>query len=305
MSPPGSHWGCDSLSILCLQVGPVPSVAASRGLRQGGTAVAPLALSLMRSTVLAILLLIPPLAGCAHAESETEARPWGALGGAGGGPSRPPQAGGGAGDDSVLRDAADPGEWPDVGTRDVAATGGAAGDPASGGNGGSSTGGTNDDAGPTGGTGGSSTGGSAGTGGGTGGPGGAAGASGMGGSGGAIPTSWACRVEYYDEGVVGYCDCGCGAPDPDCAGGCTDPGCSDPACDYCHDQGGADVACVGGSVWMCPPQHYGEGSPQYCDCGCGKPDPDCGGGGCTDPACYDSACMYCHAVSGAEIPCGP
>jgi hypothetical protein len=263
-------------------------------------------LRLMRSTVLAILLLIPPMVGCAHAESETDARPWGASGGAGGGPSRPPQAGGGAVDDPILRDAADPGDWPDVGTRDVAATGGAAGEPASGGSGGSATGGIGGDAGTTGETGGSSTGGIGGTGG-TGGTatGGAAGVSGTGGSGGAIPTNWACRVEFYDEGVVGYCDCGCGAPDPDCAGGCTDPGCSDPACDYCHDQGGADVACAGGSVWTCPPQHYDEGASQYCDCGCGKPDPDCGGGGCTQPECYDPACMYCHVVSGAEIPCGP
>jgi hypothetical protein len=256
----------------------------------------------MRLTSYVMLLLtVSTMAGCAHAESETEARPGGEFGGAGGGPSRPPQAGGGVDEDSIQRDAADPGDWPDVGTRDAAATGGAGGDPASGGNGGGSTGGTGEaDGGTTGGTGAGSTGDAGG-----GSTGGTGGIGGTGGTGGAIPSNWACRDEYYDEGVVGYCDCGCGAPDPDCAGGCTDPGCSDSACDYCHDQGGVDIACEGGSVWTCPPQHYDEGSPQYCDCGCGKPDPDCGGGGCTDPECYDSACMYCHAVSGAEIPCGP
>ncbi len=255
----------------------------------------------MRSTLLAAILLIPPMVGCAHAESETEARPWGASG-TGGGPSRPPSSAGGADDGSVLRDAGDPGAWPDVGTRDVAASGGASGQPASGGSGGGSAGASDDDGGAAGGSGGSAGMGGAG---GASGTGGSAGPGGMAGAGGSIPTSWACRVEYYDEGVVGYCDCGCGAPDPDCVGGCTDPGCSDAACDYCHDLGGADVACVGGTVWTCPPQHYDEGASQYCDCGCGKPDPDCGGGGCTQPECYDPACMYCHAVTGSEIPCGP
>ncbi len=56
--------------------------------------------------------------------------------------------------------------------------------------------------------------------------------------------TWTCPAEAYADGA--RCDCGCGAPDPDCSMlGCVEPGCSDPACspDGCHDPFGRTVAC--------------------------------------------------------------
>lgn len=55
---------------------------------------------------------------------------------------------------------------------------------------------------------------------------------------------WTCPKAAYGDGS--RCDCGCGAPDPDCSLlGCTEPGCSDPACseDGCHDPFGRTVTC--------------------------------------------------------------
>jgi hypothetical protein len=40
------------------------------------------------------------------------------------------------------------------------------------------------------------------------------------------PTGWVCTAAWY--GTDDGCDCGCGIPDPDCAGGgCIAPGCDD------------------------------------------------------------------------------
>ncbi|HKU36869.1 MAG TPA: hypothetical protein VJR89_01945 [Polyangiales bacterium] len=56
--------------------------------------------------------------------------------------------------------------------------------------------------------------------------------------------TWHCSAEAYADGS--RCDCGCGAPDPDCSMlGCIEPGCWDEACstDGCHDPFGRTVAC--------------------------------------------------------------
>ena len=56
--------------------------------------------------------------------------------------------------------------------------------------------------------------------------------------------NWACPKAAYGDGHV--CDCGCGAPDPDCSGyGCSEPGCRDAMCsrDGCHDPFGRSVPC--------------------------------------------------------------
>lgn len=52
--------------------------------------------------------------------------------------------------------------------------------------------------------------------------------------GGAPPAQWACSPSYFRSGDG--CDCGCGAPDPDCGtAACTAPGCSALGCQYCHN----------------------------------------------------------------------
>jgi hypothetical protein len=57
-----------------------------------------------------------------------------------------------------------------------------------------------------------------------------------------IPPTWKCSPYYY--GSNDGCDCGCGAPDPDCGNqGCTEATCTDGTCDYCYDGGGRTISC--------------------------------------------------------------
>lgn len=54
--------------------------------------------------------------------------------------------------------------------------------------------------------------------------------------------SWSCDPAAYASGDG--CDCGCGAEDPDCAGGgCETPGCRNDVCETCHDPYGRVVPC--------------------------------------------------------------
>ena len=60
-----------------------------------------------------------------------------------------------------------------------------------------------------------------------------------------------CLRWYCDEDRFGSddgCDCGCGAPDPDCedGGGCTQVGCMEDACETCHDPFGRESPCPPG-----------------------------------------------------------
>jgi hypothetical protein len=49
------------------------------------------------------------------------------------------------------------------------------------------------------------------------------------------PPSWTCNPAYF--GVADGCDCGCGAPDPDCSGP------ESAACDFCDDTGSCAQDC--------------------------------------------------------------
>jgi hypothetical protein len=90
------------------------------------------------------------------------------------------------------------------------------------------------------------------------------------------PPEWTCDSFPYADGSS--CDCGCGAYDPDCRGTTT------AACDSCWGCGGecpdridpTDIsACLPPPVgWTCPDDRYWDYN--YCDCGCGILDPDCG-----------------------------
>lgn len=116
----------------------------------------------------------------------------------------------------------------------------------------------------------------------------------------------ACATEYY--GLDGLCDCGCGAPDLDCAAGegCTERGCVADGCEVCHN-GSLNGVCY---AWTCAASARGTGD--GCDCGCGAPDPDCGGwpipGGCLEPGCSvpptdATQCDTCHDPYGREVAC--
>jgi hypothetical protein len=89
------------------------------------------------------------------------------------------------------------------------------------------------------------------------------------------PAGWTCSPLYYRDGTI--CDCGCGAPDPDCLETTAE------ACDYCNDPGSCTTDCtdideLDNSTcdipgWTCDPGSYSDGT--LCDCGCGVVDPDC------------------------------
>jgi hypothetical protein len=116
---------------------------------------------------------------------------------------------------------------------------------------------------------------------------------------------WSCDVSFYDDG---YCDCGCGTEDPDCAGvggGCSDPGCEAAECEYCSLDGSYTDVCGAEprdtpDGWICDPSYYEDG---VCDCGCGALDVDCDGDGCAEPNCKTAACVYCSNGAGSVTLC--
>jgi hypothetical protein len=113
-------------------------------------------------------------------------------------------------------------------------------------------------------------------------------------------TTGTCDFTIY--GLDGLCDCGCGAPDPDCGAdlGCATPLCAAEGCDVCHGSGDNLNACLS---WTCAKSAYADGA--RCDCGCGAPDPDCSLLGCAEPGCSDPACSPdgCHDPFGRTVPC--
>jgi hypothetical protein len=103
------------------------------------------------------------------------------------------------------------------------------------------------------------------------------------------PAGWTCAEALWADG---YCDCGCSALDVDCTGfSCQQPGCIADRCEACFDADGAWRPCTADpnpDDWTCGPQSRMNDS--LCDCGCGIPDPDCDGSGCTEPGCRKVAC---------------
>ncbi|HKP59925.1 MAG TPA: hypothetical protein VJV78_24540 [Polyangiales bacterium] len=124
-------------------------------------------------------------------------------------------------------------------------------------------------------------------------------------------SGWTCHDAHYGTGDG--CDCGCGVHDPDCGEadqGCTGPNCQNDRCDYCHSGSGdphADnnyILCSPG--WTCGSATDPAWSGDECDCGCGKPDPDCRKAerlGCTDSGCKTQACEYCNGSGQARATC--
>lgn len=106
------------------------------------------------------------------------------------------------------------------------------------------------------------------------------------------PSTWYCSNSLYSDGKV--CNCGCGAPDPDCKDDTLD------SCDSCSDSGSCahdkcpssidpsdNSTCYVPPEWTCGDFNYGD---QFCDCGCGAPDPKC-----KDQT--DASCDFCTGLS--------
>jgi hypothetical protein len=105
------------------------------------------------------------------------------------------------------------------------------------------------------------------------------------------PSAWTCAAERFD--TLDGCDCGCGAIDPDCAAGCSEPGCRAPSCDHCWAADGSAFECR----WTCDLARFDD--KQQCDCGCGVVDPDCRDRGCDEAGCWAAGCESCNGASGA------
>jgi hypothetical protein len=90
------------------------------------------------------------------------------------------------------------------------------------------------------------------------------------------PLGWSCSNVLYSDGKI--CNCGCGAPDPDCKDATLDScdscdgGCAHADCPSSIDPDDNSV-CYVPPGWTCGDFNYGD---QFCDCGCGVPDPQCG-----------------------------
>ncbi|HMI90675.1 MAG TPA: hypothetical protein VK509_04895, partial [Polyangiales bacterium] len=115
-----------------------------------------------------------------------------------------------------------------------------------------------------------------------------------------------CSTDNY--GTDDGCDCGCGAPDPDCSGGSggSVDGDFTADCDVCHGTGAGSVngylKCPG---WSCSDDDAWENA--ECDCGCGVVDPFCRYDkrlSCSEPGCESPVCDHCNDLAGNRTTCG-
>lgn len=85
-----------------------------------------------------------------------------------------------------------------------------------------------------------------------------------------VPDTWTCDPAYYEDGG-GFCDCACGAFDPDCESPDSFVfGCDDEAAAYCDAAG---ECAASPSWWECDAAEFDDGT--TCNCECAGPDPDC------------------------------
>eukprot|EP00727_Mastigamoeba_balamuthi_P013149 m51a1_g8457 putative serine-threonine protein (704) ;mRNA; r:418450-421184 len=113
-------------------------------------------------------------------------------------------------------------------------------------------------------------------------------------AGGNCTERWACSPKLFGDGTV--CNCGCGAPDPDCQEPRLPNTCADNFTCF-------EGRCLAPAGWTCSPSYYNAGDD--CDCECGMYDPDCDRAGaqvrCSDPTfmCDGGfACDKCNCLPG-------
>jgi hypothetical protein len=112
------------------------------------------------------------------------------------------------------------------------------------------------------------------------------------------PATWNCADRLYEDGKS--CDCGCGAPDPDCKDETIDScttcnallSCSSGDCPGAIDPSD-NSQCYVPPDWGCYYSLWGDGS---CDCGCGVVDIDC------DDA-TPASCEYCPSSGCTPFDC--
>jgi hypothetical protein len=110
------------------------------------------------------------------------------------------------------------------------------------------------------------------------------------------PAEWRCEPGYYGDG---WCDCGCGVIDVDCADSTVG------SCEFCNELGSCGTGlcpanidpddnstCTVPAEWTCNTSFYG--ASDGCDCGCGALDPDC------SDVTVD-VCHYCNGTGSCGI----
>ena len=109
------------------------------------------------------------------------------------------------------------------------------------------------------------------------------------------PDGWRCDAALYRDG--NSCECGCGAPDPDCGGttpdncwNCPEGSCTDYTCANLEPNDNAHCINEPPPEWTCSYAFYGDGA---CDCGCGVIDSDCA-------SAARSACIFCNPTGGCS-----
>jgi len=86
-----------------------------------------------------------------------------------------------------------------------------------------------------------------------------------------LPSNWSCAIQNYGDLI---CDCGCGAPDPDCPVPADDHDCVGIACESQVVEDDDPTQCATLPVdWACNPLTYN--AEDRCNCECGGWDPDC------------------------------
>jgi len=126
---------------------------------------------------------------------------------------------------------------------------------------------------------------------------------------------WECDPSYYDAGAEDYCDCECGAVDPDCS-------ISEIEIYGCYEGQtcSSSAECEGlPTAWTCDANAFEDGT--TCDCDCGVLDPDCAipnapVTGCTSgttcnldygtciPDTWTCEPAYYNATDGCDCDCG-
>ncbi|MBI2897256.1 MAG: hypothetical protein HYY06_27105 [Deltaproteobacteria bacterium] len=103
------------------------------------------------------------------------------------------------------------------------------------------------------------------------------------------------RCDQHFDCEAGQCVCS-GTPEE-----CGEVVCGDRICSATESSENCPQDCgVVGAEWTCDPAWEGAGD--GCDCGCGRPDPDCGREGCEGPDCCGvdacDGCDYCWPTTG-------
>jgi hypothetical protein len=107
------------------------------------------------------------------------------------------------------------------------------------------------------------------------------------------PSEWRCGPDQYGSGQS--CDCGCGAPDPDCrssdAGSCDSCACNSNRCPESVDPNDTTQCAPAPPGWTCPEFWFSNG---LCECGCGVLDVDCAGAEADYCQICDQGCAHGH-----------